>query len=45
MKTEFLTIGDKEDYERTIIYYLKDVAILRYNICCITRCYKEPGAI
>ena len=45
-KAEIRTIGDKEDYERTIKYYLKDGGVLRYNnICCNTKCYKEPGGI
>ena len=40
------TISDKEDYERSIKYYLKDGGIIRYNnISCNTRCYKEPGGI
>ena len=40
------TIGDKEDYERTIKYYLKDNGVLRYNnVSCNTNCYKEPGGI
>ena len=45
-KAEIRTIGDKEDYERTIKYYLKDNGVLRFNnICCNTKCYKEPGGI
>ena len=40
------TIGDKEDYERTIKYYLGDGGVLRYNnVSCNTKCYKEPGGI
>lgn len=43
---EIRTISDKEDYERTIKYYLKDGGVLRFNnISCNTRCYKEPGGI
>jgi hypothetical protein len=43
---EVRTISDKEDYERTIKYYLKDGGVLRFNnISCNTRCYKEPGGI
>ena len=45
-KTEKRTISDKEDYERTIKYYLKDGGVIRFNnISCNTRCYKEPGGI
>ena len=45
-KAELRSIGDKEDYERTIKYYLKDGGVLRYNnISCNTNCYKEPGGI
>ena len=45
-KSEIRTISDKEDYERSIKYYLNDGGILRYNnISCNTRCYKEPGGI
>jgi hypothetical protein len=43
---ELRTIGDKEDYERTIKYYLKDGGVLRFNnISCYTRCYKVAGGI
>ena len=45
-KAELRTIGDKEDYERTIKYYLKDGGVLRFNnISCYTRCYKVSGGI
>lgn len=45
-KAEVRTISDKEDYERTIKYYLKDGGVLRFNnISCYTRCYKVPGGI
>ena len=45
-KAEVRSIGDKEDYERTIKYYLKDGGVLRFNnISCNTNCYKEPGGI
>ena len=45
-KSEIRSIGDKEDYERTIKYYLKDNGVLRYNnVSCNTNCYKEPGGI
>ena len=45
-KAEVRTISDKEDYERTIKYYLNDGGVLRFNnISCNTKCYKEPGGI
>jgi len=45
-KAEIRTIDDKEDYERSIKYYLKDDGLLRFNnITCRTRCYKEPGGM
>ena len=45
-KSEIRTVDDKEDYERSIKYYLKDNGILRFNnICCRTSCYKEPGGM
>ena len=43
---EIRTIDDKEDYERSIKYYLKDGGLLRFNnITCYTKCYKEPGGM
>tara|TARA_B100000686_G_scaffold56009_2_gene60329 strand:- start:2557 stop:4023 length:1467 start_codon:yes stop_codon:yes gene_type:complete len=43
---ELRTIDDKEDYERTIKYYLKDRGVLRFNnITCKTKCYKEAGGM
>jgi len=45
-EAELRTIGDKEDYERTIKYYLKDGGVLRFNnVSCYTRCYKVAGGI
>ena len=45
-KAEIRTIDDKEDYERSIKYYLKDNGLLRFNnITCETKCYKEPGGM
>ena len=45
-KSEIRTIDDKEDYERSIKYYLKDGGLLRFNnITCYTKCYKEPGGM
>ena len=43
---EVRTISDKEDYERTIKYYLADGGVIRFNnISCSTRCYKGMGGI
>tara|TARA_B100000795_G_C22802415_1_gene442623 strand:- start:3030 stop:4190 length:1161 start_codon:yes stop_codon:yes gene_type:complete len=45
-KAEIRTIDDKEDYERSIKYYLKDDGVLRFNnVTCRTNCYKEPGGM
>ena len=45
-EAEIRTIDDKEDYERSIKYYLKDGGLLRFNnVTCLTRCYKEPGGM
>jgi hypothetical protein len=41
-----VTLDDKEDYERTILYYLRDGGVIRFNsIAPITRYYKEPGGM
>ena len=45
-KAELRTIDDKEDYERSIKYYLKDGGVLRFNnVTCRTNCRKEPGGM
>ena len=45
-KCEVRTIDDKEDFERSIKYYLKDDGLLRFNnVTCRTMCYKEPGGM
>ena len=45
-KAEVRTVDDKEDYERSIKYYLKDGGVLRFNnVTCYTKCYKEPGGM
>lgn len=37
-----VTLDDKEDYERTLLYYLKDNKVIRFNnITCSTKCYKK----
>ena len=41
-----VTINDKEDFERTIKFYLKDKNIIRYEfISVISRYYKEKGGM
>lgn len=43
---EIRTIDDKEDYEKSIKYYLKYDGLVRYNnITVYTKCYKEPGGM
>lgn len=43
---ETRTIGDKEDYERTIKYYLKNKGVIRFNgISPVTRVYKAKGGL
>ena len=45
-KAEIRTIDDKEDYERSIKYYLKDNGLIRFNnVTVYTKCYKEPGGM
>lgn len=45
--TELLIhIEEKEDFERTLLYYKRDNGILRYNtICPCTNYYKEKGGM
>ena len=40
-KAELRTIDDKEDYERSIKYYLKDGVLRFNNVTCRTNCYKR----
>lgn len=41
-----VSIDDKDDYERTIRYYLSDGAVLRFSSIAIkTRYYTEPGGM
>jgi hypothetical protein len=41
-----ISIEEKEDVERTILYYLEDQCVLRYNyIAPVTRYYKEKGGM
>lgn len=40
------TVADKEDYERSIKYYLLNGGVIRYNnIGALTKCYTEPGGM
>jgi hypothetical protein len=41
-----VTLDDKEDFERTMLYYNRDNGVIRYNdIAAITKCYTEPGGM
>jgi len=41
-----VTLDDKEDFERTMLYYLRDGGVVRFNsIAPVTRYYKEPGGM
>tara|TARA_Y100001970_G_C14256773_1_gene876105 strand:+ start:4756 stop:5553 length:798 start_codon:yes stop_codon:yes gene_type:complete len=43
---ELRSIANKEDYERTIKYYLKYDKVIRFNnIVAKTKCYSEPGGL
>ena len=43
---EIRHVNDKEDYERSIRYYLLTGGTVRFNnISIITKCYKEPGGL
>jgi len=45
-RCERRTMDDKEDYERTIKYYLYDGGVFRFNnITAYTKCYKEKGGM
>lgn len=42
----FIHTEEKEDFERTLLYYERDGGVLRYNtICPLTRYYKEKGGM
>jgi hypothetical protein len=41
-----ITLDDKEDYQRSILYYKADKAIIRLNnVSPISSYYKEPGGM
>lgn len=41
-----LHIEEKEDFERTLLYYKRDKGVLRFNtICADTKYYKEKGGL
>jgi hypothetical protein len=41
-----ITLDDKEDYERSILMYLADNGVVRFEYYCpITKYYKEPGGM
>lgn len=42
----FTTITEKDDYERTLLYYLRDGGVIRYNYISIkTKYYKNHGGL
>jgi hypothetical protein len=42
----FTTITEKDDYERTLLYYLRDGGVIRYNNISIkTKYYKNKGGL
>ena len=43
---ELAGLGDKEDYERTIKYYMRDGGVVRFNNISVKSNYmKEPGGL
>jgi len=41
-----VTLDDKEDYQRSILFYIKDKAVIRLNMVApISSYYKEPGGM
>lgn len=41
-----IRIEEKEDFERTLLYYKRDKGVLRFNtICADTKYYKEKGGL
>ena len=43
---ELRTVDDKEDYERSLKYYLLNGEVIRFNnIVAKTKCYQEPGGM
>lgn len=45
-EAELRTVHDKEDYERSIKYYILDGGVIRFNdVCAYTKCYREPGGL
>jgi len=42
----FLTLAEKDDYERSIVYYLRDKKVIRFNNISIkTKYYKQKGGL
>lgn len=45
-ETELVTVDDKEDFERSIRFYLRDGEVVRYDsVTFRTRYYSEPGGM
>jgi hypothetical protein len=46
IKVAKITLDDKEDYQRSILYYEADGAVVRFNMVApISSYYKEPGGM
>ena len=42
----YLTLSEKDDYERSVLYYLRDKKVIRYNYISIkTKYYKMKGGL
>lgn len=39
------TVSEKEDYENTILHYLKDGGVMRFNDICLKTIYHSPGGL
>ena len=39
------TVTEKEDYENTILHYLKDGGVMRFNDICLKTIYYSPGGL
>lgn len=43
---QLVTLEDKEDFERSLRYYVHDSGVIRMDdIAPVTRCYREPGGM
>lgn len=43
---ELVTLEDKEDFERSMLFYLRDGGVVRFEyVAMVTKFYKEPGGM